>query len=182
MKRKIFVLVLALQTAWVLGTVTQQEYGLRHGRTIILATRPVDPRDPLRGDYVRLNYDISDVPLEKFSPGITGDLPVGTKVFVALAPGTNQFWQVTRAGTQDFAPANNEIRLTGKSAWWWGRNGQSQPIHLVYGIEQYFVAEGTGNPVGKLTVEAAVSGSGQARIKPVYVDGKPYAEVMKERQ
>ena len=182
MKRKIFVLVLALQTAWVLGTVTQQEYGLRHGRTILLATLPVDPRDPLRGDYVRLNYDISDVPLEKFSPPLTGNLPVGTKVFVTLALGTNQFWQVARASTQDFAPANNEIRLTGKSAWWWRSNGQRQRVRLEYGIEQYFVAEGTGNPVGKLTVEAAVSGSGQARIKQVYLDGKPYAEAMKERQ
>jgi hypothetical protein len=31
-----------------------------------------------------------------------------------------------------------------------------------------------------LTVQAAVSKSGRANIKEVFVDGKPYAEAMKE--
>ncbi len=44
---------------------------------------------------------------------------------------------------------------------------------------RYYVAEGTGNPRGKLTVDVAVPASGQARIKQVYVDGKPYAEAMR---
>ena len=182
MKRKLIILMLALQTLWVLGTVIHQEHLLRHGRVVLLTTQPVDPRDPLRGDFVRLNYDISDVPRDKFSPSVTGDLPVGTKVFVGIAPGTNQFWQVTRASTEDFTPAPNEIRLVGKTAGWWRKHGQGQPIHLVYGLEQYFVAEGTGHPAGKLTVEAAVTAAGQAGIKAVYVDGKPYAEVMNGRQ
>ena len=35
---------------------------LREGREVTLQTRPVDPRDFLRGDYVVLSYDISSVP------------------------------------------------------------------------------------------------------------------------
>lgn len=49
----------------------------------------------------------------------------------------------------------------------------------LYGLERYYVREGTGNPRGKLTVEAVVPASGQARIKQVFVDGKPYAKAMK---
>jgi hypothetical protein len=36
------------------------------------------------------------------------------------------------------------------------------------------------NPRGKLTVEAAVPRSGHAAIKQVFVDGKPYADAMKD--
>jgi uncharacterized membrane-anchored protein len=50
MKLKILVLVLALQTAWILGTTLVQERALASGKVVLLETRPVDPRDLLRGD------------------------------------------------------------------------------------------------------------------------------------
>jgi len=178
MKLKLFILVLALQTAWILGTVIQQENFLHTGKTVLLETRPVDPRDPLRGDFVQLNYQISNVPREKFSPAFTNKLPAGTKIYVALAPaGTNGFWEVTRASEKSFAPENGEILLRGKSQWNW--QNLSSSVHVEYGIEKYFVAEGTGNPHGKLTVQAAVSKTGHASIKEVFLDDKPYAEAMK---
>lgn len=179
MKLKLLILVLALQSVWILGTVVVQENVLRAGRLIMLKTQPVDPRDLLRGDYVRLNYKISDVPGNLFSSPVQNDLPPGTKIFVALAPGTNEFYEVTRASTNEFAPSANEVLLTGKSAnrWWNATNS----VHVAYGIENYFVAEGTGNPVGKLTVQAAVSKSGRASIKEVFVDGKPYAGAMRKK-
>jgi uncharacterized membrane-anchored protein len=49
MKFKLLILILALQTAWLLGTVATQEYALNHGAVILLETRRVDPRDMLRG-------------------------------------------------------------------------------------------------------------------------------------
>jgi len=177
MKLKLFILVLALQTAWLLGTVAVQERALANGKIILLETRRVDPRDPLRGDYLILNYKISDVPVNLFSPPVKKDLPYGTKVFVALAPGTNQFYEVTRAGTNEFAPSANEILLRGQSSFVW-RNATNS-IHVEYGIENYYVAENTGNPIGKLTVQAVVPASGHPKIKEVFVDGKPYAAAMK---
>ncbi|MGD0745920.1 MAG: GDYXXLXY domain-containing protein [Verrucomicrobiota bacterium] len=176
MKLKLFILVLALQSAWLLGTVAVQEHALATGKVILLETRRVDPRDLLRGDYLILNYNISDVPVSLFSPPVAKGLPYGTKVFVALAPGTNRFYEVTRAATNGFAPAATEILLRGKSDQrWWSTNS----VHVTYGIENYFVAEGTGNPTGKLTVQAVVPASGHPRIKEVFVDGKPYAGAMK---
>jgi len=178
MKTKLFILVLALQSAWILGTTFAQERALRTGQVVLLETRPVDPRDLLRGDYVILNYKISDVPVRLFPDSVKLNLPYAGEVFVALAAaGTNQFWEITRAGTESFTPAANEVLLRGKS-WWNNANS----IHVEYGIEQYFVAEGTGNPGGKLTVQAVVSKSGRASLKEVFVDGKPYAEAMKQAQ
>ena len=180
MKAKLLVLVLGLQSAWILGTVATQERVLHAGRLAMLETRPVDPRDLLRGDFVRLNYTISDVPREKlFGPRPTGEIPAGTTVFVTLVPsGTNEFYRVARASTEKFPPAADEILLRGRATDRWRSRADS--IHLEYGIEQYFVAEGTGNPHGKLTVQAAITASGRARIKEVFVDGKPYAEAMRD--
>ncbi|MGD0252608.1 MAG: GDYXXLXY domain-containing protein [Verrucomicrobiota bacterium] len=176
MKLKLFILVLALQSAWLLGAAAMQEHALANGKIILLETARVDPRDLLRGDYLMLNYKISDVPVNSFSPPVEKNLPYGTKVFVALAPGTNQFYEVTRAGTNEFVPSANEILLRGKSdRRWWNTNS----IHVKYGIENYYVAEGTGNPTGKLTVQAVVPVSGHPKIKEVFVDGKPYAGAMK---
>jgi uncharacterized membrane-anchored protein len=179
MKTKLLILVLALQTAWILGMSIRQELVLRGGQLILLETQPVDPRDLLRGDFVRLNYKISDVPREKFfAPPLTGEIPSGTTVFVAVVPtGTNEFYQVARASTEKFSPASNEVLLRGTAAQNWRNSVNS--VHVEYGLEQYFVAEGTGNPHGKLTAQVAVAKSGRATIKEVFVDGKPYAEAMK---
>ena len=116
------------------------------------------------------------MPTNLFSPLVTKDLPHGAKVFVALALGTNQFYEVARASTNEFAPSPDEVLLKGKSTWW--RNSTNS-VHVEYGIERYYVAEGTGNPTGKLTAQVAVPASGRAKIRQVFVDGKPYSEVMK---
>jgi uncharacterized membrane-anchored protein len=179
MKLKLLILVIALQTAWLLGMVTTQEYALAHGKAILLETRPVDPRDLLSGDYLMLNYKISDVPTNLFLPPVKKDLPYGTKIFVALAPGTNEFYVVTRVSTNTLAPSSDaEVVMSGKStyAWWNATNS----IHVEYGIERYYVAEGTGNPPrGKLTARVVVPASGRAKLQQVFLDGKPYEQVMK---
>jgi uncharacterized membrane-anchored protein len=178
MKLKLLILVLALQSAWLLGMVAVQEHALATGKVILLETARVDPRDLLRGDYLILNYKISNVPTNLFSPPVGKDLPEDTKIYVALAPATNRFYAIVKATTNEFAPAAEEILLKGKSTWaqW---NVPTNSIHVEYGIERFYVAEGTGNPAGKLTAQVVVPASGRGRVKEVFVDGKPYAEAMK---
>ena len=48
--------------------------------------------------------------------------------------------------------------------WWSATNS----IHVTYGIENYYVAENTGNPTGKLTVQAIVPASGHPKIKKFF--------------
>lgn len=178
MKLKLLILVLALQAAWLLGMVATQEFALAHGKAILLETQPVDPRDLLSGDYLVLRYKISDVPANLFSPPVKKDLPTGTKIFVALAPGTNEFYVVTRASTNALALSSDaEVMLSGTStyAWW----NTTNSVHVEYGIERYYVAEGTGNPHGKLTARAVVPASGHAKLQQVFLDGKSYEQAMK---
>ena len=177
MKLKLLLLILALQTAWILRTTFVQERTLAGGAVVLLETRPVDPRDLLRGDYVILNYKISDVALSLFSPPHTNALPPGQPVYVALEP-RGQFHEAVLASTNPITPAEGQVVLKGQTQSW--RRGPAvSTTHVQYGLERYYVREGTGNPRGKITVQAAVPASGQARIKEVFVDGKPYAEAMK---
>jgi uncharacterized membrane-anchored protein len=180
MKRNLFILVLALQSAWVLYTVAVQERALQVGATVLLETRPVDPRDLLRGDYVILNYKISTVPTNLFSPPLANALPHGQTVWVALAP-RGEFHELSRASTERFEAAPGEVLLRANSRWWDGGRNAPRDVGVEYGLERFYVREGTGNPRGKLTVKAVVPKSGRASIKQVFLDGKPYADAMKEK-
>ncbi len=177
MKLKLLMLVLALQTAWILGTTFVQERALASGTLVLLETRPVDPRDLLRGDYVTLNYKISTVPLSLFSPAPADTLEPGQTVYVALEP-RGQFHEVVMASTKPIASAAGQVVLKGHKRAWWS-DPPASTVQVEYGLERYYVREGTGNPRGKITVRVAVPTSGQARIKEVFVDGRPYAQAMK---
>jgi hypothetical protein len=133
MKTKLFILILALQAAWILRTTFQQERTLRVGKVILLETERVDPRDLLRGDYLILNYKISNVPTNLFSPPVNLDLPDGTKVFVALEP-RGDFFAVARASTNQFEPSANEVLLKARSTWRWSNT--TNAVHMEYGLER----------------------------------------------
>jgi uncharacterized membrane-anchored protein len=183
MKTKLVLLsiVLALQTAWVLGTVVAQERALFHGKVVLLETRPVDPRDLLRGDYVILNYAISSIPASAFAGERSKSIPAGETVYVLLEK-KGEFHQAVRASATPLEPDSNQVMIKGVSrSWFDGARNQSRTI-VEYGLERYYVTEGTGNPTGKLTVQVAVPASGQGVIKQVFVDGVPYAKAMKKQR
>ena len=181
MKLKLLALVLGLQVAWILATVTTQELNLRSAPTVLLETRPVDPRDMLRGDYVILSYKISGVPLGLFQPPLAEVPHAGQTVFVVLEP-RGQFHEAVSAALQRPQPAPGQVVIRGTTEQSWQTSRSNATVRVHYGLERYYVAEGTGNPRGKLTVHAAVPDSGAATIKEVFLDGKPYREAMREQK
>jgi uncharacterized membrane-anchored protein len=63
-KAKFWALVL-FQVLLLAGIIGYRHYWLTTGERVLLRTVPVDPRDIFRGDYVRLNYDISTLDLDR---------------------------------------------------------------------------------------------------------------------
>lgn len=173
MKLKLLAGILALQVSWILGTAAVQEARLAFAPTILLETVPVDPRDLLRGDYVILNYGVSTLSPELFEPRLEAPLPGGHSVYVLLER-RGEYFEAVRASLEPLTPAEGQVLLRGLS-----QPGWTAGARVEYGIERYYVPEGQGNPVGKLTVEVAVAGSGQALIKQVFLDGRPFREAMK---
>ena len=90
MKTKLLVGFAALQVVALAYMAAEREWVLRTGRTIYLRTAPIDPRDAMRGDYVRLSYQISRVPRTFWRGRLAATnemlepLPRDTKVYAAL--------------------------------------------------------------------------------------------------
>jgi uncharacterized membrane-anchored protein len=147
---------------------------------------PVDPRDLLRGDYVRLGYDISQIPASLLLA--SGDRGEGKTVYVTLerqAQPQGDTWVPVAASPElSAAPeAADRIVLRGTMDWPWslfaadGSYRGAAAVHVKYGIESYFVPENTGGDLEKATrsggVKAVISvrRDGAAAIKGIIVDG-----------
>lgn len=90
-KRNLFILCVALQVLALVGIVLYRQHWLATGTKILLTTRPVDPRDLFRGDYVRLAYDISSLDVGQLKPGET--FRRNDQVFVTLGKDGDGNWQ-----------------------------------------------------------------------------------------
>lgn len=181
MKTKLLSLVVGLQVLWVIGTVIVQEAKLTQGTVVRLETRPVDPRDLLRGDYVILSFDVSTLDAKLFAGGLTNRLPAGTPVFVKLER-HGEFHRAVEASFTALATDADHPVLRGKSETSWAWSSDNPPnLRVEYGLERFYVREGTGNPRGKLTVDVAIPSSGKGIIREVYLDGVKYAEAMKRQ-
>jgi uncharacterized membrane-anchored protein len=181
MKTKLLGLVVGLQALWVIGTVVVQEARLSQGTIVRLETRPVDPRDLLRGDYVILNYEISTLKAELFAGGLSERPADGTVIHVKLER-DGEFHKAVEASfaSIDGDEAHPVLRGTATSTWNWPQ-GSPASVRVNYGLERFYVREGTGNPNGKLTVDVAIPSSGKGIIREVYLDGVKYAEAMKKQ-
>ena len=157
------VIAVALIQFGILGAMIANEMRPHiTGTTIRVTTVPVDPRDLFRGDYVILSYEFSNVSL---IPGYY-NFTSGQTVFVTMAQ-DGDLWKAT--GISRTRPKEG-VFLRGV----YRRN------RIEYGIESYFVQEGTGKPIEdamrwnrreetSVIVELAVAPDGKVSIKTVQV-------------
>ncbi|WP_160004394.1 GDYXXLXY domain-containing protein [Rhizobium sp. 18055] len=175
------VTVALLQTA-VLGYIVQSRASiLQNGTQVLLKTAPVDPRDFLRGDYVVLNYDISSVPVVSISGGVPKEA-AERSLWVRLKPGEGGFWQIAESSFEMLPQAEGSVVMHSQPFYSYGSTYQADTIHVEYGIERYYVPEGTGRALeqarqdGEVSIAASVGANGTPQIKSLLVDGKPAYE------
>jgi uncharacterized membrane-anchored protein len=165
-RRKQFVLTTGLifQLTVLVVMIVKPATTLVSGDTVLLRIVPVDPRDLFRGDYVILNYEFSRVPPSGIPGLVTRDQP-GQTVFVTLEPeGDGRHW---RAGPFSLKPPASGKFLRGQI----GSHSQ-----IEFGIESFFVQEGTGleyeEAAGRrqLSAEVAVDDSGHAVLKRLVIE------------
>lgn len=141
-----------------LGFILYLSWPLLTGKTIVLATQPVDPFDILRGQYITIRYEVSTVP---FVQGAE----VGDTVYVSVQEDSSRVWRfqsvsLTKPSAGTFLKGEVE-RISGGE------------MSVNYGIEQFFFERDAQFQTRDLTVEAKVSSSGQARISDLLVNGTP---------
>lgn len=155
--------LLVLLQLLFLGGIALSYYAVGwFGTEIKLKTVPVDPRDYLYGDYVVLGYDISrlDSSLWKVSDRKPKS---GDHVFVLLKPGAGGFYEARGVYASKPSPQAGEVVLTGSIV-----NSWEDTISMKYGLEKYYVPEGTGRELekqaGNLVAKVKVASWGQAKI------------------
>jgi uncharacterized membrane-anchored protein len=181
-KAVLFGVAILVQCALLVLMVSDRVQILREGREVTLQTQPVDPRDLLRGDYVVLRYDISQLPA-----GALAGQPSAERnpiVFVKLAPNAAGLYEAVSVHATPVAVNAPEILIRGRVTYSCGSANRTfcDKLTIRYGLESYFVPEGEGKKLEqarnqqKLRVVAAVLPSGRAAIKRVLLDGEPVYE------
>lgn len=161
---------------------------LRDGKEIVLQVEPVDPRDLMRGDYVRLAYGGG------MSPAIDATLVAGdwpaenavSPVWLVLAPGDDGIF--TTKSVHFSKPAQletGEVLLKSKPARIQvakQSSGLNRITRVTFGIERYYVPEGKGLEIekarneGRTTVAIRVSDAGEPQIARLMIDGETLYE------
>jgi uncharacterized membrane-anchored protein len=168
--------ILALaQTAALAYMVIDRVTLLRSGREITLPIVPVDPRDLFKGDFVRLGYDVSAVPMRQLEGPQPGE---NAAFYVVLEKKPDGAWQTVKLARDMPQEASPErIVLKARASYWPAPGSADASVRVRYGIESYFVAEGQGVKLEqlarekKLAARIAVDSRGNAAIKGLIIDG-----------
>lgn len=184
-KIKMAILVM-LQSLALFFMIGLKQWTLATGVPVVLETRPVDPRSLFSGDYIRLNYTISQV-----SEGIGEERGFNTHdtIYVVLKEG-DHFWTPVSIHHQrpDAVPGLVAIKgeVLGTSGMQWNPGTKSpeplpvRNLSIRYGIENYYVPEGEGSklerpgPDSKLSIRVAVDRFGNAGIQAVLINGQEH--------
>ncbi len=165
-QQPLLILAVTFQVLVLVGMIVLHLTPHLTGDTVLLRVVPVDPHDLFRGDYVILNYEFSSIP----AAGIPG-LPLddsdrqGRTVYVSLVPEPDGLHY--RAGQYSLTPPASGKYLRGTVCRW---------DRLEFGIESYFVQEGTGRKYEdairsrRLCAEVAVAANGQAALKRLRIE------------
>lgn len=182
----VWLLVALVVQLAIIGSLVLAHYTtVSTGRAVFLKIAPVDPRDPLRGDYLSFTYGISRIETGRFV-----DPPKkGQTVYVALNRDGGPLWAVTGqvtpklpvsgqpGGPTEYAPDTVFLRGVVQDVVASPDTGVME-AHVVYGIEEYFVPEGKAaqfpianeSAVGKVAVDK----EGKGLLTQVYLNGVPW--------
>jgi len=171
MRLYLVIAVVAAQVLVLAVMAGQREWILATGETVYLRTAPIDPRDPFRGDFVRLSYALNEI-----DPGLLAsapeELPRGSVIHALLEPDARNVAAVRGYSLRE---PEERLYLRGRTRHHWRRH-RGQRLWADFGIETYFVQQGRGLELEErqgrrdtmqipLEMELAVGGDGTAIIR-----------------
>jgi uncharacterized membrane-anchored protein len=168
-EKKILLVTVVAQLVILVGMIAARAIPLVTGQTVLVRVVPVDPRDLFRGDYVTLSYEFSRIP----PLGVEGIPEVqrrggskeGRTVYVPLVPDSDRVhWRAEK------------VTVVKPESGMFLRGQMSRYGAMEFGIESYFVQEGTGRQYEqairsrKLSAELAVTSGGQAALRSLRIE------------
>jgi uncharacterized membrane-anchored protein len=161
MRRWVITACVAGQLAVLAYMVYAREAVIHGGTRVVIATAPVDPRDPFRGDYVRLRYGLNSLHYAptRWQPADYAPAK-GDKVYAILEPRPGGLHDVSyftnlapESGSSD-SEDDTHVAVEGvrdpRTLFLQGRIRQVQSwagtnsVDVSFGIEQLYVEQGSG--------------------------------------
>ncbi|MGO1121029.1 GDYXXLXY domain-containing protein [Rhodovibrionaceae bacterium A322] len=170
LRRRLVVLVVLLQMVFFAAWYAHESGALRQPvAAIMVETASYDPRSLLSGQYIRLAYE--------FSRTHNGADPQPWLAPQLNYPGAKgNVWIVLKEEAGFYRPiASSDDKPDGLGAGEVVIKGTADGRRLDFGIERFFVPEGTAEPNrDDVTVRLNVYEDGSVRIDEVFVKGAPW--------
>lgn len=163
-------IVAGIQFLILFSIIGFKQYTVWTGESVLLRTAPVDPRDLLRGDFIRVRYEISTLDPR----ALAGDPYPYDEVYVELREGSDQYWQAVAIHEERERSFDDTVLIKGEVV-----STSPSALDIEYGIEQVFIPAGSGDqlPSGPdhiVAVEVKVDRFGNAVPRRFFVDGEPF--------
>jgi len=153
-KKEYFRLIIALSVLFLIlgGFLLYLSIPFLSETSVILSTEPVDPFDPIRGQYIIIRYEINNIPLIE-------NVGKGDTVYVVLKEDESG---VSRYDSAFLTKPEDGVFIKGNVE----RIFESRKnMRIKYGIEQYFFERNARFATRGMFVEVKLSDSGRAGIK-----------------
>ncbi len=185
-KQTKFILAIALQAIIIFAIIIFKISVLTGGTDVLLRVGSIAPLSVLRGGYVTLQYAISNLDSSLYrGQKITN----GDTIYVVLRQGGSYYFAQS---VQKTKPTDGKIFIKGtvvsggidvQSNILQNPNFSNSRIHVVYGIEDYFIPEEkrgdfsfliSGATEEENTVMVMLDEDGNAVLKQLYLGYKPW--------
>jgi len=181
-KQTKFILAILLQIFIIFAIVIFKVSVLTGGTEVLLKIQPVDPRDWLRGDYATFQYNISYIDSYLFG---NEKIRNGDTVYVILQK-DKKYW-IAQKVQKTKPTGKNQIFIKGKvvsgglesqAKFFSHQRFRRSRIHVIYGIEEYYIPEGKARGFSfwnkKAIAKVSIDKDGNAVLKRIYVGNKPW--------
>jgi len=170
----LFPVIIAAQIAVPGFMIAKQELLLAKGTKVLLQCLPIDPRSLFSGDYVILNYEISQIDKDIISKsGITETDKLNNKaIYVALTPKSGgKYYTVSEVALDiEILKKHYPVIIQGRVEY------ASDTLQVKYGVESYFVPQREGRIIEEslrdVSVEVSISENGESAISKLFIADK----------
>ena len=152
------IIVLSVLSLVLVSFLIYNQWPLITGNKVILATQPVDPFDPFRGQYMTINYEISRI-------SNINNFEIDDTIYVSLKKDEVGIWR--NDSVSHIKPQFGDF-IKGKVI-----RKHDDTIRIEYGIEQFFFERHAQLPTLNITVEVKIAGSGRAMLYQMLHNGEP---------
>jgi len=179
----VFILVALAQVFIPVKMILDREDILTEGKEYRFRTAPVDPHDPFRGKYIRLNYKDDTVEI-----GNEKNWTSGEEIYVFLTIDKEGFAKIKSVSKQK--PTDNQDYLKAKVSYVTINNRNK--LSIDYPFDRFYMEESkaqeaeltyrrTQRDTSKTTYAVVNIKNGDAVLKDVMINGTSIREIVKAR-